>query len=127
MLLSAGQSKFVYHHYWLVFQTVCLLINVFFSFQLAKYCDSILKKSTKNLSDAELDEKLVDIVSELLSEITLVIKNHFPELEVESFWQNVTDKEAGRGSMTEWLECWTCYLDSPSLSPALTASRLTIT
>ena len=59
--------------------------NFFFSFQLVKYCDPILKKSTKNLSDAELDEKLVDIVSELLSEITLVIKKHFPELEVESF------------------------------------------
>jgi len=29
---------------------------------LAKYCDSILKKSTKNLSDAELDEKLSDII-----------------------------------------------------------------
>ncbi|XP_022795965.1 cullin-2-like [Stylophora pistillata] len=29
---------------------------------LAKYCDSILKKSTKNLSDAELDEKLGDII-----------------------------------------------------------------
>lgn len=29
---------------------------------LAKYCDSILKKSTKNLSDVELDEKLSDII-----------------------------------------------------------------
>lgn len=29
---------------------------------LAKYCDSVLKKSTKNLSDAELDEKLSDII-----------------------------------------------------------------
>ena len=33
------------------------------SFQLAKYCDSVLKKSTKNLSDTELDERLGDMVS----------------------------------------------------------------
>ena len=26
--------------------------------QLAKYCDSLLKKSTKGIGDAELDEKL---------------------------------------------------------------------
>ncbi|XP_068715782.1 cullin-2-like [Montipora foliosa] len=29
---------------------------------LAKYCDSVLKKSTKNLSDTELDERLGDII-----------------------------------------------------------------
>ena len=79
----ASQNLYTITIYWFLKQFV--INNFFFSFQLAKYCDSILKKSTKNLSDAELDEKLVDIVSELLSEITLVIKKHFPELEVESF------------------------------------------
>lgn len=29
---------------------------------LAKYCDSVLKKSTKNLSDTELDERLGDMI-----------------------------------------------------------------
>lgn len=32
-------------------------------FKLAKYCDLVLKKSTKNLTDAELDEKLSEVVS----------------------------------------------------------------
>ena len=31
--------------------------------QLAKYCDSVLKKSTKNLCDSELEEKLAEVVS----------------------------------------------------------------
>lgn len=35
----------------------------FILFQLAKYCDLVLKKSTKNLTDVELDEKLSEVVS----------------------------------------------------------------
>lgn len=125
MLQSSSQLKFVYHHYSLVFKTFCLSFVFFFSLQLAKYCDSILKKSTKNLSDAELDEKLTDIVSELLREITLSFPRHktiFQDWKQNHLDKNVIDKEGGRGSMIEWLERWTCYMDSASSNHALTAS-----
>ncbi len=36
-----------------------------FLFQLAKYCDSLLKKSTKHLTELEIDDKLNNVVSML--------------------------------------------------------------
>ena len=42
-------------------------IEVYSVFQLAKYCDSLLKKSTKHLSELEIDARLNNVVSIFLS------------------------------------------------------------
>ena len=35
-----------------------MLSNLFFLFQLARYCDTLLKKSQKGISESEIDDKL---------------------------------------------------------------------
>ena len=38
-------------------------MTVFFNLQLAKYCDSLLKKSSKGISESEIDEKLAQSIT----------------------------------------------------------------
>ena len=40
-----------------------LSANFFSSFQLAKYCDNLLKKSSKGSSETELDDKLASCIT----------------------------------------------------------------
>ena len=39
------------------------ILTVFFNLQLAKYCDSLLKKSSKGISESEIDEKLAQSIT----------------------------------------------------------------
>ena len=42
----------------IVVTSLWMLSNLFFLFQLARYCDTLLKKSQKGISESEIDDKL---------------------------------------------------------------------